>query len=332
MADPEDKKKSSQASREAAQKYAADLLKKADELAGSAKDNVKKAKDGVKSVKNTAEMIRETYDQASMIGRTFSRIAVGFSWVNRKIIDPVMSLLPVVRPLWKAALRQYDWFCNPREPFKDAVGRGYNNFYNHKKNAVANLFRKEKAEFQPSVAEGMPTFSKTRAGIATLTTAFLLAAPAEQTPIAPFVPDWISEASHAFPYETLYDAGVMTATALFNKGSLHHEVIYTNGATEIDPKHDLWNVKACEKTAYCGSEETLYFRIKPSIMHQAWSLSTGHGWFLPDYAAAAVPNVPSKCDVTTYGMRGRISKRLNVYPNMLDVKCEALPGAPAPAK
>lgn len=286
---------------------AADLLKRIQETQREAEETLKSA--------------RESANQVSYIAGVIKKVGSGFSWVNDKVVEPTLSLIPFTKPLWQATLRQYSWFCHPSEPFPNALWRGTKNMAGRSANATANLFREEKEDFEKS-ALPLGKFSKSRAGVAVLVTAFAASPVAEKIPLAgQFVPDIISDHAYALLYEPPYDATRMALTALFNGGQLNKEVIYLNGKNEIDPKNDIWSVGGCETKPGCGPEDAISFRIKPSLMHQAWSWSTGRGPFLPDYVAVPISNVPSKCEVTSYGLRWRISKWMNSYPVLLDAHC-----------
>ena len=293
--------------------------------ADQGKDVLSRIREVEKAAQETRDLARETANQISYVGRVFQKIGAGFSWINGQIIEPVLGVIPFTKPLWKSALAHYEWFCYPSESFPKAVWRGAKNAMGRGGNSVLNFFRTDKKEFVP---DSLPLgdFSKTRAGIAALGTAFALSPVANTVPIVKdFVPDIISDHAIAVLYEPPYDATRMAITAAFNGGQLHHETIYLNGKNEIDPKNDVWSVGGCEGKPDCSNDDAVSFRIKPSLMHQAWSFSTGRGPFLPDYVAVPIPNVPSKCDVISYGLRWRVSKWLNSYPSLLDARCESLP-------
>jgi hypothetical protein len=299
--------------------------------ATKAADILKRVKDAQKTAEETLRVTQEAANQISYVGRVFRGIGNGIGWANDKVVEPVLGVIPFTKPLWQATLRQYAWFCHPSEPFGKSVWRGVRNYTGAGVNSVANLFRSEKKDYS---YDHMPLgeFSKSRAGIAVLVTAIAASPIAEKIPFAgEFVPDIVSDHAAALIYEPPFDAARMGLTTLFNGGHLDKETIYLNGKNEIDPKGDVWSVGGCETKPGCSPEDAVSFRIKPSLMHQAWSFSTGRGPFLADYVAVPVPNVPSKCEVTSYGLRWRISKWLNSYPVLLEAKCEAQePVIPSP--
>ncbi len=292
-------------------------------VSNKAADILKRVQEAQKTAEETLRVTQEAANQISYVGRVFRGIGNRISWINDKVVEPVLGVVPFTKPIWQATLRQYSWFCHPSEPFGSAVWRGVKNQTGAVANSLENLFRSEKQEYS---YDRMPLgeFSKSRAGIAVLVTAIAASPIAEKIPLAgEFVPDIISDHAAALIYEPPYDAVRMGLTALFNGGHLDKEVMYLNGKNEIDAKNDIWSVGGCETKPGCSPEDAVSFHIKPSLMHQAWSLSTGRGPFLPDYVAVPVPNVPSKCEVTSYGLRWRISKWLNSYPVLLEARCES---------
>lgn len=100
----------------------------------------------------------------------------------------------------------------------------------------------------------------------------------------------------------------------------HKETIYLNHSEEIYPDENIWGVRGCETTS-CDSECSLYFRISPAIFHHLWSL-THHGRvFIPDAIGSSVPTGLTQCEVISYGLRFRMTRLFNIYPNILSVSC-----------
>lgn len=100
------------------------------------------------------------------------------------------------------------------------------------------------------------------------------------------------------------------------------ETIYLSHAHEIDPDNNIWNVRGCEKPTDCDTEDAIYFRVKPSLMHNAWSaVSKKNPFFIPDHVIAPVAPGLNKCTVASYGMRWRLMKYAQAYPYLLDAKC-----------
>jgi hypothetical protein len=117
--------------------------------------------------------------------------------------------------------------------------------------------------------------------------------------------------------EFAWDAGLMAA-------SYQTETMYLNNSQEIVPEKDIHSVQGCH-TLPCTDQNSVYFRIKPTLMHQLWSLYDNGNMFFPDFVAASVPPSPSKCDVTYYGYRFKLFTRyLNMYPTMLKASCQPI--------
>lgn len=102
----------------------------------------------------------------------------------------------------------------------------------------------------------------------------------------------------------------------------HKETIYLNHAEEIYPDENIWGVRGCE-TTYCDSDSSLYFRISPAIFHHLWSLSHHGRVFIPDAIGSSVPTGLTQCEVISYGLRFRMTRLFNIYPNILNVSCSA---------
>ena len=72
----------------------------------------------------------------------------------------------------------------------------------------------------------------------------------------------------------------------------------------------------------CTDQSSIYFRIKPSLAHDIWSLVRNHNVFFPDFVAAGIQNDVNKCHVIAYGARHRFFVRnWNMYPQILAVQC-----------
>ena len=116
---------------------------------------------------------------------------------------------------------------------------------------------------------------------------------------------------------------MMGDTALY-LGTVKHEVVYLNNSQEILPIEGIHSVQGCQRLP-CTERESIYFRIRPTVFNEVWSLLHHHTWFFPDYVAAAVPPVVSRCEAITYGVRLKLFVRgFNVYPDLIDVSCQPL--------
>jgi hypothetical protein len=114
----------------------------------------------------------------------------------------------------------------------------------------------------------------------------------------------------------LYDATLYIATVK------HNESFYLHGSQETNVAGNIHSVKGCSRLP-CSDEDSLYFRVTPSVFNHAWSLWHDHMLFYPDYVAAAVPDVVNKCTITTYGFRLKILVRnTDLYPELLKASCQ----------
>ncbi|RYF00589.1 MAG: hypothetical protein EOO77_33820 [Oxalobacteraceae bacterium] len=104
------------------------------------------------------------------------------------------------------------------------------------------------------------------------------------------------------------------------------EDIYLTNSQEIDPEHNLHSIKGCEDLP-CTEANSVYYRVREDHFNSIWSMLHHGHLFYPDYVAAAVPPVVSKCHVTSYGFRFKFAMRQwNVYPDMLEAHCQPLVG------
>ena len=99
------------------------------------------------------------------------------------------------------------------------------------------------------------------------------------------------------------------------------ETIYLIQSEEIYPDDSIWAIRGCY-TQNCDSDSSLYYRIKPSLFNQLWSLINKGAIFLPDAIGSSVPTGLTKCEVDSYGIRLRLLMLFNIYPSVLEVMCE----------
>lgn len=113
----------------------------------------------------------------------------------------------------------------------------------------------------------------------------------------------------------ILDAAVYLAT-------VHHdEKIYLTVAQEISMDDNIHSVYGCNSLP-CRDEDTIYFRIEPSLFNHAWAIAHGHWLFYPDFVAAAVPPGTNECIATTYGVRIKfVARNLDLYPFLLKASC-----------
>lgn len=99
------------------------------------------------------------------------------------------------------------------------------------------------------------------------------------------------------------------------------EIIYLGKSQEIDPAGNVFSAQGCEQIR-CTDQTSIYFRIKPSLAHQLWSLFHYGNFFFPDYVSAGIQNDINKCKVTGYGSRWKfLVRNWEIYPQILSVDC-----------
>jgi hypothetical protein len=99
-----------------------------------------------------------------------------------------------------------------------------------------------------------------------------------------------------------------------------HETIIMHNAQEIDKDTDTWSVQGCESIP-CGYHSSVNFRVRTSLFNHLWAFIHTGNVFFPDAIGAAIPPVPNKCDITSYGIRWKFLMRgMDLYPDLLDVE------------
>lgn len=151
--------------------------------------------------------------------------------------------------------------------------------------------------------DGDSIFSNRRAGMMVLATLAFL---------------WMLPGILAGIFELMWDTGRMTTS--YRSG----EIWYLGKSQEIDPAENIFAVQGC-KSVRCSDQTSVYFRIKPSLAHQIWSIYNNNNFFFPDYVAAGVQNDINKCEVTGYGLRWKfLVRNWDMYPQILSVDCVPL--------
>lgn len=111
-----------------------------------------------------------------------------------------------------------------------------------------------------------------------------------------------------------WQAGLMAAT-------WRDEVVYLTAAEEVDPDGDVHSIRGCREIP-CKESDSIYFRVRPTWMHDIYALITRGSVFYPDYVASVVAPGVNRCEVTSYGIRIRALMRgWDVFPDMLDAVC-----------
>ena len=109
------------------------------------------------------------------------------------------------------------------------------------------------------------------------------------------------------------------------------EVVYLSNAQEVDATNNVHSVQGCivamqdDGSFSCSTENSLYFRIEPSLFAHSWYLINRGDIFYPDYVAATIAPGWQECTITSYGFRAKpFIRRLQIYPNLLSVDCQKI--------
>lgn len=119
--------------------------------------------------------------------------------------------------------------------------------------------------------------------------------------------------------------GLVFDTANYVLTAKHNEIVYLTQSQEIvanELNENIHSVKGATHLPF-DPEDSFYLRINDSWFNQLWSIVYRGGLFYPDYVAAAVPGIPSKCVTTSYGFRMKgIMRHLEIYPHLLSATCQ----------
>ena len=109
------------------------------------------------------------------------------------------------------------------------------------------------------------------------------------------------------------------------------EIVYLSNAQEVDAENNIHSVQGCivamqdDGSFSCSTENSLYFRIEPSLFAHAWYLTNRGDIFYPDYVAATIAPGWQECTITSYGFRAKLFiRRLQIYPELLSVDCQRI--------
>jgi hypothetical protein len=149
-------------------------------------------------------------------------------------------------------------------------------------------------------ADGDPQFSKARAGYMVIGTAVAL---------------WFLPAIASGAVEVVWDSAWMATTYRAD------ETWYLGKSQELDHVNNVFSAQGCA-SVNCTDQTSIYFRIKPSLVHHVWSLVRNHNIFFPEFIAAGIQNDVNKCHVVAYGARWRfLVRNWDMYPQILAVQC-----------
>jgi len=115
--------------------------------------------------------------------------------------------------------------------------------------------------------------------------------------------------------------GMLLFQTTYYLATYKKDSIYLIQSEEIYPDSNTWGVRGCYSNT-CDSNSSLYFRIKPSLFHHLWSITHNGSIFLPDIIGSSVPTGLTKCEIISYGLRLKIMMSLDIYPSILEIKCE----------
>ncbi len=142
---------------------------------------------------------------------------------------------------------------------------------------------------------GGTRFSKVRAGVLVLATGFII-----------YIAD---------------DLALLAGDAALFAATEHQEDLYLVNSQEIVPKYNTHSASGCHDLP-CTDHNSIYFRIRPTWFNHLWAIYHTGYLFFPDYVAAAVPPVVSKCHITSYGIRIKfVMRQMDIYPDLLSVSC-----------
>ncbi len=281
------------------------------------------AMDALDAAAKAGKAATETVDNAKAFFGFVGRVRKTWAVANENVFKPVGKIL---RPFLGWAWDSYRWgwnkFCYPTQPFHKSVLGMIKAPFLSMKNILSTAPKEQK---EPEEVEQRGPFKPHRAAIAAAFTALALVPGLRQVPVVgAFIPDVFNTVAIGLIYEPPYDTARMLGNAMLHGGEIRTEKLFLNGRTEIDPENNVWSSGGCDEKPDCKPEDAVYFRIKPSLAHMAWSLATKATPFLADDVANAIPQVPSACVVKSYGSRWRASKYIESYPVMIDVQCQAL--------
>lgn len=124
----------------------------------------------------------------------------------------------------------------------------------------------------------------------------------------------------AFLYAIPMMLVLMYQTTMY-AATYHNERVYLFHAQELYPDDNIWSVRGCEMED-CANE-SLYFRVSPTVFNQIWSVLHKGKAFLSDDIASGVPPGKTECQVISYGIRVKLlMRRFDIYPDALAIVCD----------
>lgn len=117
----------------------------------------------------------------------------------------------------------------------------------------------------------------------------------------------------------MYDSIVYPFTYESNR------TVWLSSAQEIYPGSNVFSVQGCDHLVakVCNEDESLYYRVRPTIFNNMWSILHWRGPFFADKVVATIGSDWSKCIVSDYGLRWRfLIFWEDIYPDLLVTSCE----------
>lgn len=128
-----------------------------------------------------------------------------------------------------------------------------------------------------------------------------------------------------------HTAFIIKDTSLYLLTVQRSEIVYLSNAQEIDAENNIHSVQGCivakqeDGSFSCSTDNSLYFRIEPSLFAHMWYLTNRGDIFYPDYVAATIAPGWQECTITSYGLRAKLFiRRLQIYPELLSVDCQKI--------
>jgi hypothetical protein len=302
---------------------------KATEVAQTAKETL--ANDPVHKAERRAKRIQDTAETAGQLTRKTLRnvgdtlddisvVAKGFRWIGQKASEVKQAFeglgdLPVIGPVFKHTGNAIGWAAKSYVSLWDNVV--YKKDKGESKTSWGKKFgfipwRETETIREPS---GEKTFSKKRAS-AMLAATFALA--------SAFTPTIVGEAVRFMTVEPAVDAASMMLT-------LRKDTFYLSESQELDPAHNMHQVKGTRVEDGRSTADAVYFRVRHRLSHDVWNMAVhGNPNYVTDHVVAPIAPGINKCEVTYYGYRmssswtSRMMRSLEIYPTMLEAKCNSI--------
>ena len=99
-----------------------------------------------------------------------------------------------------------------------------------------------------------------------------------------------------------------------------NETLYLTNAEEIGGEANEFGVRGCRTIDCAGTG--VNFRVRQSFAHNIWAvLARGNPFYVSDVEVNEIAPGINRCEVTSYGFRGRLFQMLDMYPTLLTATC-----------